>query len=74
MGREEYEALSLAEALPLEQARVREILAIYKELGPVGAFGAHMIEQDLAAADRASAAGDTVAMLRAYQTLKKIQA
>jgi hypothetical protein len=71
---DEYEVISLAEALPREQARVRKILAIYKEPGPVGAFGALMIEQDLAAADRASAAGDTVAMLRAYQTLKEIQA
>jgi hypothetical protein len=71
---EDYECISLAEALPSEQARVREVLALYKALGPVGAFGVAMIEQDLAAADRATAAGDTVGMLRAYQTLKDIEA
>jgi len=67
-------AESLAEALPKEQARVREVLGHYKEIGPAGAFGAAMIEQDLSAADRAVASGDVVAMLRAYQTLKEIQA
>ena len=63
---------SLAEAFPKEQARVREILGHYKDIGPAGAFGAMLIEQDLAAADRAVASGDVVAMLRAFAALKAI--
>lgn len=62
---------SLAEALPLEQARCRELLTIYRDLpGGVGAFGAAMIEASLRRADAASASGDVVAMLRSYQELK----
>ena len=66
--------MNIAEALPVEQARVRRILAIYQTLGPCGAFGAWSIEQDLQAADRAAAAGDVVAMLAAYNTLLDIEA
>jgi hypothetical protein len=44
---------TLADALPKEMARVREILGYYKEIGPAGMFGAAMIEQDLRAADAA---------------------
>lgn len=65
---------SLAEALPEECARVREILGLYKELGPVGAFGAAFIEADLRAADQAMVSGDVVAMIAAYQKLKEIEA
>ena len=61
---------TLAEALPREIARVRELLGHYRELGPVGAFGAAMLEQDLRAADQAMAAGDVVAMIRAYKALQ----
>lgn len=65
---------SLAEALPKEQARVREVLGHYKEIGPAGFFGASMIEVELAKADRAAASGDVVAMLRALESLKEINA
>lgn len=66
--------MSLAEALPLEQARVREVLELFKSIGPAGMFGAAMIETSLRAADKAAASGDVVAMLRAYQDLKGIEA
>jgi hypothetical protein len=65
---------SLAEALPEEMARVREVLGHYKALGPVGMFGAGFIEQDLREADNAVMSGDVVRMLRAYQKLKGIEA
>lgn len=65
---------TLAEALPEECARVREVLAIYKSIGPAGMFGAAMIEQDLRAADRAMVSGDVVAMLAALKTLQEIEA
>jgi hypothetical protein len=66
-------AESLAEALPREQARVREILGHYKALGPAGMFGASFIEADLYEADQAVVSGDVVRMLRAYEKLKGIE-
>ena len=61
---------TLADAFPQEQARVRELLGVYKSLGPTGAFGAVMIEQALRRADAAAASGDVVAMLRSLEELK----
>lgn len=61
---------SLAEDFTREQARVRELLGVYRQLGPTGAFGALMLEQDLAAADQAAASGDVVEMIRAYKRLR----
>ena len=61
---------TLGDELPREQARCRELLVAYKEIGPVGAFGAAMIEQSLREADAATISGDLVAMLRAYEKLK----
>lgn len=65
---------SLAEALPKEMARAREVLGHYRDIGPAGMFGAAFIEQDLRAADKAVMSGDIVAMLQAYETLKGIEA
>jgi acyl-CoA thioesterase len=65
--------MNLAEALPIEQARVRKVLGHYKAIGSAGMFGAAMIEQSLAAADKASAEGDVVAMVRAYADLQTIK-
>jgi len=61
---------TLGDALPKEQARVRELLTQYKSIGPAGTFGAMMLEQDLRAADQAVMSGDVVAMLRAFERLK----
>lgn len=58
----------LAYALPKEQQRVRELLALYDAI-PTGAFAAQMMRNSLAAAERAAAAGDVVAMLVAYKDL-----
>jgi hypothetical protein len=66
------ETQTLADALPKEMARVREVLGHYKEIGPAGMFGAAMIEQDLLAADRAVMSGDVVAMLSSLKTLQDI--
>jgi hypothetical protein len=67
------ENTTLGDALPKEIARVREVLGHYKELGPVGMFGAMFIEQSLQAADKAVMSGDVVAMLQAFETLKGIE-
>lgn len=61
---------TLAEALPREQARCRELLQAYKDLGPAGAFGHAMIEAALKRADSAVAAGDVAAMLRSLKELR----
>jgi len=61
--------MNLAEALPIEQARVREMLPVYDSI-PAGKFAAAMIRQSLAQAEQAAASGDVVAMLRAYEDLK----
>ncbi|PKN20900.1 MAG: hypothetical protein CVU71_03725 [Deltaproteobacteria bacterium HGW-Deltaproteobacteria-6] len=64
---------TLGEALPKEQERVRDVLGIYKNIGPAGAFGVVMIEASLRAADQAVMSGDPVAMLRAYEDLRSIE-
>lgn len=66
------EVETLADALPKEMARVREVLGHYREIGPAGRFGAAMIEQDLRNADRAVMSGDVIAMLRSLETLRGI--
>lgn len=63
---------SVEQEFPKEQARVRELLAIYKTI-PTGVFGAAMIEQALRRADEAAISGDVVAILRSYEELKGCQ-
>lgn len=65
---------SLAEEYPKEQARVRQILGQYQAIGPEGFFGAAMIEQTLAQADRAATSGYVIDMLKAFEEMKKIKA
>jgi hypothetical protein len=68
------QATTLADALPLEMARVRdELLPEYRKLGPAGAFGQVMLCASLDEAAKALVSGDVVRMLRAYQVLKESQ-
>lgn len=62
---------SLGEEYPKEQMRLRELLGIYKSIGPGGIFGATMIEATLREADAAAVSGDVVRMLRAFQAMKE---
>ena len=62
--------MNLAEALPQQQARCRQILEHTLEIGPPGLFLATMLRASLAEAERAAANGDVVAMVRAYQDLE----
>lgn len=65
------ETLSLAEALPLEMARVRDkVMPAYLAIGPAGGFVLHMMRVELDAATKAIMEGDTVAMIRLYESLK----
>ena len=63
---------NLADALPDEQRRVRELLDVYNTI-PTGAFAAAMLRDALGRAERAAAAGDVVAMARSYAELKECQ-
>ena len=64
---------TLGTALPAEQARVREVLTHYIEIGRAGQFGAAMIEQSLQAADKAIISGDLTRMIAAYKDLQEIK-
>lgn len=64
---------TLAEALPKEQARVRELLVAYKSIGTAGIFGATMIEQILQKSDIAIMSGEVTEMIKAYQELKSCE-
>ncbi len=70
-GEEVNDTKTLASELPVEQARVRKVLAIYQSI-PEGIFGAAMIEQSLKDADEAVMSGDIIKMLAAYNDLKEI--
>lgn len=64
---------SLGEALPKEQARVRELIQQYRDpvLQGAGNIAAMLMERDLQEADRAVMSGDVGAMLVIYQKLKE---
>lgn len=64
---------TLADAYPQEQARLRELLDAYREIGPAGAFGHAAISDVLRRADEAAAQQDVVAMLRVFQEMKECQ-
>jgi hypothetical protein len=62
---------TLGDALPREIARVRdEVLPVYLEIGPGGAFAAAMMRQDLDRASKAMIEDDVVEMVRVYESLK----
>ena len=60
---------NLAEALPKEQQRVRDLLPFYDAI-PTGVFAATMMRQSLVRAEQAAASGDVITMLAAYEDLK----
>ena len=62
---------SLAEALPAEQARVRKLKEQYLSIGPAGKPAAFLMEQSLQRADHAVMSGDVIAILTAYEDLKR---
>jgi len=62
---------TLGDEYPKEQARCRELLGMYREIGPAGRFGALMIEDMLRRADEAAMAGDVVEMLRVFGEMKE---
>jgi hypothetical protein len=65
--------MTLGEAYPIEQARVRKILGYYKEIGPPGLFGAAMIEDLLKRADKAVMEQDITKMILIFEEMKEIK-
>lgn len=65
--------VSVGEAFPGALARARRILVTYQEIGPVGRFGALMIERSISQAEQAQASGDPVAIIRAFKDLSDIK-
>jgi len=64
---------SLGEELPKECARVRELIALYRDpmLAGAGEFAAQMMELALKKADVCMIEGDVVGMIRSYEDLKE---
>ena len=63
----------LAEQLPSEMARCRELSQAYASIGPSGVFGKAVIDAALTEAEKAASSHDTVRMLAAYQKLKNCE-
>jgi len=68
------ETLTLGEAYPREQERLRDLLVIYASIGPAGTFASILIKDCLARADQAAMEGDTIAMIRVYEEMKEFSA
>lgn len=64
---------SLGEAFPEEQARLRELLVQYLEIGPAGIFARMMIEDCLKRADKAVMEQDLPSMIRIYQEMREFK-
>lgn len=64
---------TLGEELPKEIARVRDKLLPVYDATPGGQYAAAMMRADLDRASKAMIEGDTVEMLRVYQSLKEWQ-
>jgi len=63
---------SLADVLPKEMARVRdEVMPAYKAIGAAGSFALALMRKDLDLAAKALAEGDTVMMIKVYNSLKE---
>ena len=63
--------MNIIEGIQKEVVRVREIIEIYKETGPAGALAVMLMSNDVVAAEKAVATGDTVAMISEYSKLKE---
>jgi len=65
---------TLADALPREMARVRDLIPIYESIGPTSIFAVTLMKKALDRAAVASAAGDVVEMIRALEELRAFDA
>ena len=71
---EKEDHVSIGAGLPAEMARVRDvIMPRYAAIGPAGRIALAFMREDLADAEKAIAAGDVVAMVRLYRSLKETE-
>ena len=61
---------SVGEEYPKEQARVRELIEVYRGLGPQGAFAMAMLKDVLREADEAAISGDAVRIIRSFARMQ----
>ena len=65
------EVKTIGSELPKEMARVRDkLIPMYQSIGPSGMFAIMGMRADLDRAAKAMIEGDTVEMIRVYQSLK----
>lgn len=57
----------------MEQARVRQIQAYAREIGPAGAFLVAMCEAALRRAEQAAISGDPPSIIASFQELKEFK-
>lgn len=69
-AQDEQGVTTLADELPRQQERCRNLLKLYEEIGVAGAFAAAFIRLALREAEQAAASGDVVRMLLACEELK----
>ena len=61
---------NIIEGIQDECNRCRELLKQYAEIGPVGAFGAMMIQKDIEEGEAAIASGDPIRCIAAFKALQ----
>jgi hypothetical protein len=61
---------SLAESLPAEQQRVRELVTLYLSIGAAGIPATLIMKDALRRAEIAASSGDIIAMIKSYEELK----
>jgi hypothetical protein len=64
---------TLGDELPRQQSRVRELIGVYRSIGPPGYFAAALMEDALKRADKAVMEQDIVAMVRICKELQEFK-
>lgn len=62
--------MNVIEAIQNECQRVRDLLPLYEEIGPAGAFGLAMLKASIKTGEAAIASGDVMKMLPALKDLQ----
>lgn len=65
--------MTLGEAYPQQQARLRQMLVNGREIGPAGAFYCATIEDVLQRADKAAIEQDLPEMIKIYQEMLEMK-
>ena len=63
---------NLIEGMQSQMNRCRELLKQYEAI-PTGFFGAGIIKQSIAAAEKSIASGDVIEMLKCYKDLEGLE-